>query len=507
MQLEDLNIALRPRRPWEAIDLGVSMVQRWRAAVFAAWFAVSLPCFIMINLILGDPFWSVALMWWLKPLFDRPLLFVLSRAVFGATPTLRDTLSAAPQWLWRSGVIWHLTFGRLDFARSFRLPVVQLEGSRGKQRRERVRVMSARGGGYGAGITAIYIHLEAFLYVGLFGLAYLLLPQSVDVNPFELLVSDAGEYAITWNALAYLATSLIEPFYVASGFGLYLNRRTVLEAWDLELDLRRIATRLANRAGGLATILVCVLVTALFVPTPAIAAIEDSPLGTYRTNPDPRAAIAQVLNDPAFGSDQTVRYWRPKSPGEDEDEEQVVGASPWKFLKDLGAALSVIAEGLAWGAAAATVVALVVYFMRNAAPLRIWLAGLRGAQQRRAMAISVNGLDIAPETLPADVVAAARAAWQTHDTRMALSLLYRGAIVALLERGLELPESATEGDVMRRAQPLLPAESAQILNTLVNAWLQLAYGHRAPHDDDFERLCDAYGSHLELTHATSTVPA
>ena len=135
MQLEDLNIALRPRRPWEAIDLGVSMVQRWRAAVFAAWFAVSLPCFLLINLIVADPFWSVALMWWLKPLFDSPLLFVLSRALFGATPTLRETLRAAPQWLWRSGLIWHLTLGRLDFARSFRLPVMQLEGSRGKQRR------------------------------------------------------------------------------------------------------------------------------------------------------------------------------------------------------------------------------------------------------------------------------------------------------------------------------------------------------------------------------------
>lgn len=507
MQLEDLNIALRPRRPWEAIDLGVSMVQRWRAAVFAAWFAVSLPCFLLINLIVADPFWSVALMWWLKPLFDRPLLFVLSRAVFGATPTLRETLRAAPQWLWRSGLIWHLTLGRLDFARSFRLPVMQLEGSRGKQRRERVRVMSARGGGYGAGITAIYIHLEAFFYVGLFGLAYLLLPQSLEINPFELLLEDDSDYAIAWNALAYLATSVIEPFYVASGFGLYLNRRTILEAWDLELNLRRIATRLAHHTGSLATVVVCALMFTLLAPTPVAAALEDSPLGTYRADADAQATIEKVLEDPVFGTEQTVSYWRPKDSDEEEDEPPEPDGAQWEFLKNLGATFSIIAEGLAWGAAAAVAIGVIVYFVRNAAPLRSWFEGLRITRQGRAMPTSVSGLDIAPESLPTDIVAAARAAWQVQDPRAALSLLYRGAIVALLARGLELPDSATEGDVMQRARTLLPDEAAQVLGNLINAWLRLAYGHRAPQDDDFERLCEAYGNHLGHSDAASKVRA
>jgi hypothetical protein len=43
-------------------------------------------------------------------------------------------------------------------------------------------------------------------------------------------------------ALGYAAQSVavifVEPFYVAAGFAMYLNRRVELEAWDVEQDLR-----------------------------------------------------------------------------------------------------------------------------------------------------------------------------------------------------------------------------------------------------------------------------
>jgi hypothetical protein len=41
-------------------------------------------------------------------------------------------------------------------------------------------------------------------------------------------------------SIAYLLTVLfLEPFYVAAGFGMYLNRRAELEAWDIEQEFRR----------------------------------------------------------------------------------------------------------------------------------------------------------------------------------------------------------------------------------------------------------------------------
>jgi hypothetical protein len=46
------------------------------------------------------------------------------------------------------------------------------------------------------------------------------------------------------SSIAYvLAVAFLEPFYVAAGFGLYLNRRVELEAWDIEQEFRRAFAR------------------------------------------------------------------------------------------------------------------------------------------------------------------------------------------------------------------------------------------------------------------------
>jgi len=41
------------------------------------------------------------------------------------------------------------------------------------------------------------------------------------------------------NVAYAAAVAFIEPFYVAAGFGMYLNRRVELEAWDVEQEFRR----------------------------------------------------------------------------------------------------------------------------------------------------------------------------------------------------------------------------------------------------------------------------
>ena len=70
---------------------------------------------------------SHLMFWWLKPLCDRVPLYILSRELFGQTTTVKDAVRAVPQ-LWRGWLAQALIFYRLDFARSFNLPVWQLEG-------------------------------------------------------------------------------------------------------------------------------------------------------------------------------------------------------------------------------------------------------------------------------------------------------------------------------------------------------------------------------------------
>ena len=133
MRLEDMAITLRPRTASEAIDLGYAMTQAWWRTVFAAWCAVYLPAAVVVNLLCWQvPALSVFVLWWLKPAFDRVVLHVLAGATFGATPTLRQTLRDLPRLWWKNGLFSALTYARFDFARSFTLPVTQLEGSRGK---------------------------------------------------------------------------------------------------------------------------------------------------------------------------------------------------------------------------------------------------------------------------------------------------------------------------------------------------------------------------------------
>ena len=51
---------------------------------------------------------------------------------------------------------------------------------------------------------------------------------------------DRAEFFEASVAVAYaFVVAFLEPFYVAAGFAMYLNRRAELEAWDVEQELRR----------------------------------------------------------------------------------------------------------------------------------------------------------------------------------------------------------------------------------------------------------------------------
>jgi hypothetical protein len=60
---------------------------------------------------------------------------------------------------------------------------------------------------------------------------------------FELLSFFSEQTSATLQLFASVAYAFavlfLEPFYVAAGFGMYLNRRAELEAWDIEQEFRR----------------------------------------------------------------------------------------------------------------------------------------------------------------------------------------------------------------------------------------------------------------------------
>ncbi len=308
MRLEDITAEVRPRAPWEAVDLGFLMARTGWRPLARIWLSLILPLIVLVHLLLYEHLLIASVVtWWLKPLYDRLYLYYYSRALFGETPTVRDTFRALPGLL-KSGLFTALTLYRFDLARSFNLPVWQLEGLRGKPRRARIRLLQKQHRGTAQGLTFACVNLELVLDLGLLFLILLFIPQHLDFGLPEMinLQQDAAWAQLLANAFYVVAIAVIEPCYVAAGFALYLNRRTLLEGWDIELAFRRLASRLATQTASVADaahsgarrIIATVLLTGLLLglggaPAPALATPSAGAPAAIRTS----AALAATATD------------------------------------------------------------------------------------------------------------------------------------------------------------------------------------------------------------------
>jgi hypothetical protein len=95
-------------------------------------------------------------------------------------------------------------------------------------------------------------------------------------------------------------------------------------------------------------------------------------------------------------------------------------------------------------------------------------------------------MELAPETLPADVPEAAARLAAAGKLRDALSLLYRGALSELVhKRGVKLLASHTEGEAVRLA-------GMPYFARLVDAWRGCAYASRVPAFEEIKSLAETY---------------
>jgi len=492
LRLEDLRIRLRPRGHREALDLGLALLQAdWRA-VYTAWLAITLPLFLLLNLLLVEHLTLAAfLFWWLKPLYDRVLLFVLGRTLFGDTPNLGALLRALPNLVRHTGLFGQLTWARLSPYRSLVLPILQLEGLRGRARRERARLLVRRAGGHAFWLLFLCVNVEMLFTLSQYAAVVMFLPDGLDTDFLQLVFTEDPPWwlGLLGNLFYYLAMSAVEPWYVASGFMLYLNRRNELEAWDVELRLRRLARRLAAPA---ATAMLCL---ALFVaPGTMRIANAAEPLPPDEA---PRV-IAEVLADEAFSGEETITVWVPKDWswqwGDPEDEEAQAMFPGLPLLLADGMKLVLVALAL-WGL-------FLIYRYRERLGLE------RPPAPVPAATPDIDSQPIPdPESLPADVPARARELWRAGEARAAFGLLYRAALSRLAnDADLPLHEAMTEGDVLAAAaRSPLPRETIDGLRALTRAWQRIAWAHRAPDAQEAERLIADWSrhfDHLSTVHPT-----
>ncbi len=496
MRLTDASVVIRPRTSWEAMDLGVLMAREHRAVLMGSWALVSLPVFLLLTALLWQyPSYALFLFWWLKPAFERLPLYILSKALFGETPSLKQAVRQWPRLL-RGQLFASLTWRRLSLSRSFMLPVSQLEGLDGPVRQQRLGILQQRNAGAARWLTIIGVHLEIGLWFGCMALFYLFIPEQVELQwDWQRLVLATGPQGL-WlehlsNAFYALVLVFWEPIYVACGFSLYLNRRTVLEAWDLELVFRRLRQRLS----GVAPLLLLVVGLTLVQLSPSAQAdqtADPKPLGTQAAS----QSIKALLEKPPFKNPQTVTRYRfgeekpatpPKAHGDGKLPawlQQLLDNLNSNTFKHVAQGLEILLWSVVIGG-----LALVVWRYREW--LRTFVSRKRRPQPdiARPAPAQLFGLELGVETLPDDIASAAEQLWPTRP-REALGLLYRGLLSRLLhEFNLPLKSADTEGQILERVHQLQQPQLLAFSSELTAHWQNLAYGHRLPPGTAQQKLC------------------
>lgn len=201
-----------------------------------------------------------------------------------------------------------------------------------------------------------------------------------------------------------------------------------------------------------------------------------------------RDTMKRILAGPDFSPEEVRKVPRFKQ----KDRKPEAMPEWMKSLEAFFKGLAEIARVLVWILVAVGVVALLV-------GLHYWwrMSGARLGSGKVDLPTQVAGLDIRPESLPDDIGAAARAAWQRGDPVQALSLLYRGALSALVLRaGVAIRSSFTEQECLRATRKSVGGAVADYFARLTQAWIFAVYARRLPSDDAALALCEEFNRHF-----------
>jgi len=501
MELEKASARLAPRSPWQAADLGTQFYRHWAGSITGVWLLfTAVPYTLLLALAAADnSLWPLFVFWWLKPLWERPLLAFYSHALFGETLTLKALLKR-----WRGyalpGLAGQLTWRRLSPMRSFNACVWQLEQVKGETASQRLKVLNSYPSNRAGMLTLLVLHLEQFMAFGLMALLYTLVPWQFNLELSDWFYDQSGLQLAISGLCFYLVLCVTEPLYVACGFSLYLNKRTWLEGWDLQLGLTRLGERRRAAKNVIGALLIFMLV-------PFMEPAHAEPSASDTTTSEQQQVI-ELLASPAFMplEERTERQWINRDNSDAESWMETL----WRFLfenldndeTDSSSSPLNIPDALLWAIFWTLFVALALWLIIKIANQ----FGLRGhrTSKRPMIPTHVAGLDIRQRSLPKNLNRAVEEALKTGDIRAALAVLMRAALAGVLARyPVALAAGSTEQQCLRTLQqqhgdPLPIA----YLQRLTQAWIRTAWAHRPVSDEQVRTLAQHWQQmdRLETDH-------
>ena len=244
-----------------------------------------------------------------------------------------------------------------------------------------------------------------------------------------------------------------------------------------------------------ARIAACILLLMALAPMPAIAA-QPGASQPAAASPDEAAierALARVKADPNLTPTRSIKTlkWRtsgPASSGSPAWLEWLTGLFRWF---DQGARLVVWCAAVLLAGVLGAYIYRVVRARVGRPPLDAFIAPTH-----------VQDLDIRPESLPADIGAAARRLWDRGEHRAALALLYRGLLSRLAHaHRVPIRDSSTEGDCLALAATHLDIARHEYVSGLVRVWQRSVYGHESAETTLVHTLCEGFAPALDMPRA------
>jgi hypothetical protein len=221
-----------------------------------------------------------------------------------------------------------------------------------------------------------------------------------------------------------------------------------------------------------------VLIPVLLLTAPTMSEAQEA-----RPAIDSTEVIEEVLAHEDFSTSHTEEEWRLHDLDWDldlDDEDDGIDLDRPGWL-----------DGFAMGVKAvviATVIGVLLYILYR---YRNEIAALRGPDRTRPEAPpeAILGMDMRPDSLPEDVAAAAAKLWGDERYRDALGLLYRAALSHMLHNdAVSIIDGDTEEDILRSASLRLNSERMDYLRLLTRSWQTIAYAHRSPAGETFQKL-------------------
>jgi hypothetical protein len=477
------GLRLRRRNFWEAADSGL-LLWRKNFFLFLPFFAIPLWICAFALRLLPENFrsWSPLVLWFLKPLFDRPVLHIISVRFFEKDCGMKRLLRGFWKTIFRA-LPGDLLWRRFSPFRSAVMPVRILENVKSREAKRRRQALKMGGLNFGAFLTIWGIALSVVLMGGeiLFSFVMIELVQ-------ENYISSVSDFLTNGEIFYYAAWCvnymLVESIYVCMGFGVYINSRVEVEGWDIEILFRNIAEA-ARKKGPILAALVFIAAFGFFSPAAVSAAESPAPITQA-----PLETLEEIFSSGDFGGEKDGWGIRLKKPIElREAPDFDFDIAPWmeKIKQIFAVTLRVILAAVI----AALAVMTFLYFRKNYRP-----------KTHIASEVKISSHYAKKGERPELLLEKAQGFYARGEIRIAWGYCFSAAIgFWSLRCGIVFPDNATEYECLRLVRSVeTPDTSPSEFADLVVQWAGLAYGGRRPGEGAFEKAI-AHCKTMETGHA------